>query len=76
MVAMIGSIQRYFLPVLIIGLCTGLLALIPKVGWLLGASVFLLASQYTERRTVPMDLLVTALLWVVIRQGAALLFFS
>lgn len=73
MVAMIGSIQRFLLPLLIIGLCTGLLALIPKVGWLLGLAVFVLASQYAQRRTVPMDLMLTALMWVLVRQLATML---
>ena len=73
MVASIGTFQRFFLPLLLIGLCTGLLALIPKIGWLLGLSVFLLASQYTDRRTIPIDLIVTALLWVVVRQAATVL---
>ncbi len=76
MVASIGTIQRFVLPLLLIGLCTGLLALIPKIGWLLGLSVFLLASQYADRRTMPIDLIVTALLWVVVRQVAALLQFA
>jgi hypothetical protein len=73
MAATIVTIQRFFVPLLLIGLCTGLLALIPKVGWLLGISVFLLASQYAGRRTVPVDLMITAVLWVIIRQIAVTL---
>ncbi len=73
MVAALGTLQRFLLPLLLIGLCTGLLALIPKVGWLLGISVFLLASQYAGRRTVPMDLMVTAIIWVIVRQLAVTL---
>lgn len=73
MVAMIGSIQRFFLPLLLIGLCTGLLALIPKVGWLLGIAVFFLASQYAGRRSMALDLMVTIAFWVAIREIAVLL---
>jgi len=72
MVATIQSVQRFVLPLLLIGLGTGLLALIPKIGWLLGIAVFVLASQYVQRRTMPTDLILIALMWVGIRHAATL----
>lgn len=70
MAAMVDSLQRFFLPVLFISLCTGLLALIPGVGWLLGFAVFVLASKYIGRNNFFPDLMVAMLLWVLVRQLA------
>jgi hypothetical protein len=73
MAAMFDSLQRHFFPVLIISICTGLLALIPGVGWLLGFAVFVLGSKYIGRNNFFPDLAVAMVLWVVVRQLAMLL---
>jgi hypothetical protein len=62
--------SRYFLTLLAIGVSTGLLALVPKVGWLLGLSAFALAYRYARRTTFIGDALVTLLLWLLIRELA------
>lgn len=70
MIAMMESIQRSFFPALLLGLVTGLLALIPMVGWLLGLGVFVLVNKYTARRSFATDLIVMMVMWVIIRQLA------
>lgn len=67
MAAMVEVLQRHYLPVLVIGFCTGLLALIPKVGLILGFSAFLLAYRYTRRRTFAFDVVITLALWLVLQ---------
>lgn len=67
MVAMMQAFQRYSLPLLAIGLMTGLLALIPKVGWILGFSTFLLAYFYARRTTFLPDLLGVMAIWIAVR---------
>jgi hypothetical protein len=70
MIAMMESIQRSFFPALLLGLATGVLALIPLIGWLLGLAVFILANKYTARSSFATDLIVMMVLWVIIRQMA------
>jgi hypothetical protein len=70
MMDMMESIQRSFLPALLLGLVTGVLALIPMVGWILGLSVFILVNKYTVRRSFATDLIVMMFMWAVIRQLA------
>jgi len=67
MVAMMQAVQRYSLPLLAIGIATGLLALIPKVGWLLGFSAFALAYRYARRTAFIPDLLLMMVIWIGIR---------
>lgn len=67
MAAVVGSIQQFFLPLLLIGVCTGLLALIPVVGWILGILVFVLSLKYSRRGASTVDLLTIMALWVIIR---------
>ena len=67
MVAAIQAVQRYSLPLLLIGLVTGLLALIPKVGWLLGFVAFLLAYHYARRTHFLADLLGLMAVWIGVR---------
>ncbi len=74
MTTMMGSLQRSFLPAVCLGLVTGVLALIPMIGWLLGFLVFILVNKYTERKSFAADLIVMMLLWVLIRQFAGPLF--
>lgn len=71
MIAMMESIQRSFFPALLLGLVTGVLALIPMVGWLLGLGVFILVNKYTARSSFATDLIVMMVMWVIIRQMAA-----
>lgn len=71
MIAMMESIQRSLLPALFLGLVTGLLALIPMVGWLLGLAVFVLINKYSARSSFATDLIVMMVMWVIIRQIAA-----
>lgn len=73
MVAMMEMFQRHYLPILVIGIATGLLALIPLVGWLLGFSAFVLAYRYAQRKTFLADLAVMMMLWLVVRQFALLI---
>ena len=74
MIAMMESIQRSFFPALLLGLVTGILALIPMVGWLLALGVFILVNKYTARSSFATDLIVMMVMWVIIRQMAAPLF--
>jgi hypothetical protein len=67
MVAVIQAVQRFSFPILAIGLGTGLLAMIPRVGWLLGFAAFLLAWHYTRRQTFIADLLILMAVWIGIR---------
>lgn len=67
MVAMMQAVQRYSLPLLAIGFVTGLLALIPMVGWVLGFSTFLLASRYARRTNFLPDLFAVMAMWIVVR---------
>jgi hypothetical protein len=67
MVAMMEAFQRYSLPLLAIGVVTGLLALIPKVGWILGFSAFLLAYRYARRTTFVADLFGMMAIWILVR---------
>jgi len=67
MAAAIGSFQQFFFPLLLIGVCTGLLALIPVVGWVLGILVFVLSLKYSRRGASSVDLLTIMMLWVGIR---------
>lgn len=67
MAAMMQAFQRYSLPLLAIGLLTGLLALIPKVGWILGFSAFFLAYNYARRKTFLADLFGMMAIWIAIR---------
>jgi hypothetical protein len=67
MAAMVETLQRHYLPVLAIGLCTGLLALIPKVGWILGFSAFLLAYRYARRHNFVADVMITLALWLLVQ---------
>src|SRR5690606_31269517 len=67
MVATLQAVQRFTLPLLAIGLTTGLLALIPKVGWLLGFMAFMLAYHYARRTTFLLDLCALMALWILVR---------
>jgi hypothetical protein len=73
MVAMMETFQRYYLPILVIGVATGLLALIPQIGWLLGFLAFILAYRYAQRKAFIGDLLVIMVVWLLIRQLAVAL---
>jgi|GEM_PF-3034592 len=68
MVAMMANMQRYCLPILIVGAFTGLLTLIPKIGWLLGFFVAVLAWRYTRRSNFLPDLLLVLAIWMVTRE--------
>ena len=67
MVAMMREVQRFSVPILAIAVATGLLAMIPKVGWLLGFAAFLLAYRYARRHTFFVDVLILMVVWVGIR---------
>jgi hypothetical protein len=67
MVAMMQAFQRYSLPLLAIGIVTGLLALIPTVGWILGFSAFLLSYHYARRTTFLVDLFGMMAVWIGVR---------
>lgn len=67
MVAMMVNMQRHWAPMLVIGALTGLLALIPGVGWLLGFMVFALAWHYARRKHFLSDLAVLMLVWLLVR---------
>ncbi len=67
MAAMAQSFQHFLGPLLLIGLGTGLLALIPTVGWMLGVSVFILSLQYAHRNTISIDVMTTLALWIALR---------
>ena len=67
MVAMMQAVQRFSFPILAIGIVTGLLAMIPVVGWLLGFVVFLLAYRYARRQTFIADICILMVIWIAIR---------
>lgn len=67
MVAVVQSFQQFFRPLLLIGVTTGLLALIPVIGWVLGVSVFILSLKYTQRETLSIDVMTTLALWIAVR---------
>lgn len=67
MVAVVQAFQHFLWPLLLIGVSTGVLALIPAVGWILGVLVFLLSLQYTHRDTLSIDVMATLALWLVMR---------
>lgn len=67
MVAVVQSFQHFLWPLLLIGVSTGVLALIPVVGWILGVLVFLLSLQYTHRETLSIDVMATLALWIAMR---------
>ncbi|HSB95502.1 MAG TPA: hypothetical protein VLC91_03605, partial [Spongiibacteraceae bacterium] len=71
MIAMMESLQRSFIPALLLGFATGVLALIPVVGWVLGLAIFILVNKYTKRSSFAMDLIVMMVMWAMIRQLAA-----
>lgn len=67
MAALVESFQRHYLPLLTIGLLSGLLALIPLVGWLLGFAFFLFAFHYARRRAFLPDLLAVMAIWLLLQ---------
>lgn len=67
MAAFVETLQRHSLPILVIGLVSGLLALIPLVGWLLGGLVFLFAWRYAQRTYFIADFLVVMAIWLMLR---------
>jgi hypothetical protein len=67
MVAMVQSFQNFLGPLLLIGLVTGVLALIPVIGWILGILVFILSLKYTRRATLSIDVMTTLALWIAVR---------
>ena len=67
MVAVVQSFQQFFWPLLLIGVSTGVLALIPVVGWILGVLVFILSLQYANRNTLSIDVIATLVLWIALR---------
>jgi hypothetical protein len=71
MVAMMASMQRYCLPLLLIGALSGLLTLIPTIGWLLGLLVLILAWRYLHRNHFLPDLLLMLAVWMLTREFAS-----
>ncbi len=67
MAAVMQSFQHFFWPLLLIGVTTGVLALIPVVGWILGVLVFILSLQYANRNTLSIDVIATLVLWIALR---------
>lgn len=67
MVAVVQSFQHFFWPLLLIGVATGVLALIPVIGWALGVSVFILSLKYTNRDTLSIDVMTILALWIAMR---------
>jgi putative Mn2+ efflux pump MntP len=67
MAASFHTLHRNYLPLFVIGFTSGLLALIPLVGWLLGLVFFLLAFRYAQRRTFLHDLLVVLGIWLLLQ---------
>lgn len=65
---MIANMQRYCLPLLLIGALSGLLTLIPKIGWVLGLSVLILAWRYLRRMHFLPDLLLMLAVWMLTRE--------
>jgi len=70
MAALLQNMQRYCLPIVMIGSLTGLLALIPRIGWLLGLSVLVLAWRYARRSHFLPDLLLMLAVWMLVRELA------
>jgi len=70
MVAMMASVQRYCLPLLVIGALSGLLTLLPNIGWILGFSVLMLAWRYLHRSHFLIDLLMMLAVWMLTREFA------
>ena len=52
------------------GLLTGILALVPYVGWLLGLSCFLLWEKYRMSSLVNLELPLLLALWLMVRSAA------
>ncbi|MDX9873443.1 MAG: hypothetical protein RBS88_00920 [Spongiibacteraceae bacterium] len=67
MAAIWVSLQRAYLPLLLIGLASGLLALIPTVGWLLGCLLFVLGWRYARRTRFVADALVVIAIWLLLQ---------
>ena len=67
MAAVMQSFQHFLWPLLLIGVSTGVLALIPAVGWILGVLVFILSLQYAHRNTLSIDVIATLALWIALR---------
>lgn len=67
MAAVVQSFQQFFFPILLVGVTTGMLALIPVIGWALGVSVFILSLRYTNRDTFLIDVMTTMALWIAMR---------
>lgn len=67
MVAVVQSFQQIVWPLLLVGVTTGVLALIPAVGWMLGISVFILSLKYLHRDTFSIDVITTLVLWIALR---------
>lgn len=74
MVALVERLQRSPLSVPLIGLISGLMALIPMVGWLLGFAFILLASRLARRTNLFVDLMVILLVWLALRFVAVYFF--
>lgn len=74
MAAIVDRVQRNYLPLAGIGLLTGLLALIPNVGWLLGALLFLLGWHYLRRTAFLADSLVVMAIWLGLQWAQVSLF--
>lgn len=70
MAAVMQSFQHFLWPLLLIGVSTGVLALIPVVGWILGVLVFILSLQYGNRSTLSIDVIATLALWIALRAVA------
>lgn len=67
MVAAVQSFQQFIGPLLLIGVVTGMLALIPVVGWVLGVSVFILSLKYTNRDSLSIDVMTTLACWIAMQ---------
>lgn len=74
MVAIVEAVQRRHLPLLGTGVLTGLLALIPAVGWLFGALIFLLAWHYLRRTAFVADALIVMSIWLGLQWAQVALF--
>lgn len=74
MAAIVETVQRNLLPLLAIGLVTGLLALIPGIGWLLGALCFLLGWHYLRRTAFLADSLIVLAIWLALQWAQVTLF--
>lgn len=65
--AVVQAFQHFFGTLLLIGVVTGVLSLIPGVGWVLGVLVFILAMKYTQRETFSIDVITTLAVWMALR---------